>query len=506
MEPFVYLPKYRVVVCTKCRYGMSAGGVRTHLAGKRHIGVLDEEERSTIVKTISQIAGIIQDEQELDEFQFPSPTSSAIPELAEPKNDGMRCKTCQYVSRHRQGIQVHCQRRHGWRNQRKKGRRVKVPQGDLPWDSGIRCQRFFQTRVNSRWFEVDRNKEGDWIEGGMELVESDEDEEDGRSGEEMEEIEDSEGAVLIESSPGGSGSGIVMGSSPPEFDESSPGGSGSGIVIGSSPPEFDGLGIGTQSEESDMQLPGRIETSSQTVVGSQTVPDLNRQGVRQTIVARTAKRPIPYQADPSRGYTPREVVELIEYLEYWSEVFPLCPLCHLMEDKSDPQHPIEGCWREKSREIGRAIQAMERGMRAGAAYARDGCCPECGVPRILDADLAGHQDAKGRGRCKYEGVLVRGFVTMYIAGFPDGITILDNWLDRNLINRGDGDAAMAWFRAWVPWGGMKVVQVLQVFYMLSKKNVGFRYRGQYNMGVESIEQVEWIWRRYLELEEARGKQ
>jgi hypothetical protein len=69
-----------------------------------------------------------------------------------------------------------------------------VPQEDLPWDSGICCQRFFKTRVNSRWFEVNRNEEGDWIDGRMELVESGEDE-DSRSGEEMEEIEDSEGAV-----------------------------------------------------------------------------------------------------------------------------------------------------------------------------------------------------------------------------------------------------------------------------------------------------------------------
>jgi hypothetical protein len=53
---------------------------------------------------------------------------------------------------------------------------------------------------------------------------------------------------------------------------------------------------------------------------------------------------------------------------------------------------------------------------------------------------------------------------------------------------------------------MEVVQVLQVFYILSKKNVGLRYRGRYNIGVKSIEQVKWIWRRYLESEEVCGKQ
>jgi Orsellinic acid/F9775 biosynthesis cluster protein D len=92
IEPFVYLPEYRVVVCTKCKYGMSAGSVRTHLAG-RQPGILDDEKAS-IAEEISNIPGIIQDEQELDGFQFPSPATKAILELAEPKTDGLGCKMC----------------------------------------------------------------------------------------------------------------------------------------------------------------------------------------------------------------------------------------------------------------------------------------------------------------------------------------------------------------------------------------------------------------------------
>jgi len=452
---------------------MSAGGVRTHLVGKRHMGVLDGEEGS-IVEEVSQIPGIIQGEHELDGFQFPSPTTKAIPELAEPKNDGMRCKMCQYVSRHRQGIQGHCEAQHGWKNQRKRGRQSRVSEGELPWDSGVRCQRFFQTRLNSRWFEVDRV-----------LVEDSEEGKDGESSEEIEESDNGGGSMEIKEIMDSDEEGVV----------SSPAESGSGIVIGSSPPEF-GLDRGMESEESDMGLPRSIEASSQTITSrSQTINDSSRQPV---VVSRTASRPVRYQPEAGRGYMPRAVVELIEYLEYWSEVFPLCPLCHLMEDGSDPQHQIEHCWREKSPEIGRAIQAMEKGMREGGAFAREGCCRKCGVPRDLDADLSGHEDTEAGGRCKYEGVLSRGFVTMYVAGFPEGIMVLGDWFDRDLIDRGDGDTAMAWFREWVPWGGMEVVQVLRVFYMLSKKNIGFRYRGQYNMGLESIKQVEWIWKRYLE--------
>jgi hypothetical protein len=90
---------------------MSAGGVRTHLAG-RHPGILDDEKAS-IAEEISNIPGIIQDEQELDGFQFPSPATKAIPELAEPKTDGLGCKMCWHVSRQRQKIQEHCRREHG---------------------------------------------------------------------------------------------------------------------------------------------------------------------------------------------------------------------------------------------------------------------------------------------------------------------------------------------------------------------------------------------------------
>jgi hypothetical protein len=255
---------------------MSAGGVRTHLAGKRHIGVLDGEEGS-IVKEISQIPGIIQDEHELDDFQFPSPTTNAIPELAEPKNNGMRCKMCRYVSRHRQGIQDHCRTQHSWKNQRKRGRQVKVSQSDLPWDSGIRCQRFFKTRVNSRWFEVDGDKDkiGNWIDGGRALVESGEDEEDGGSSGEIEEIEEIEDSEDSEDSSERSQEGAV-------WIESSPVGSGSGLVVGSSPPEFD-LGGGRQSQEGDMWLLRNVEASSWTIVGSQTIDHLSRQPMEQPV-------------------------------------------------------------------------------------------------------------------------------------------------------------------------------------------------------------------------------
>jgi hypothetical protein len=106
---------------------------------------------------------------------------------------------------------------------------------------------------------VDRDKDkiGNWINSGRALVESGEDEEDGGSSgeiEEIKEIEDSEDSKDSEDSSERSQEGAV-------WIESSPVGSGSGLVVGSSPPEFD-LGGSRQSQEGDMWLLRNVKASS----------------------------------------------------------------------------------------------------------------------------------------------------------------------------------------------------------------------------------------------------
>ena len=464
ISPFVYLSEYRVVACTECKYAMSAGGVRAHLAGK-HAGILDAEKCS-IADEISHIPGIIQDEQELDGFQFPSPATKAIPELAEPETDGLGCKVCWYVSRQRQRIQKHYRIAHPWSSKRKRGQHGRVPEEEVPWVSGVRCQRFFRTRVNSRWFEVDgrEDRAGGWIDRVP--ASSEGSREDGSESSEEE-------VVWFETRPIVSGSGL-----------------GSSAA-------YSGFSSSMESDNGDMRFVSAMEARSQTVASSQTMGDSSQQPV---IAQQTAPRPMPYQRDPARSDMRHKVTRLIEYLEHWSKVFPLCPLCHLMEDDSDPQHRIEDCPRTEPpvQEIARAIRAVERGLREGGTFERAGVCPKCGVPRELDNDLSGHRHGLAEGQCKYEGVLAGGFVAMYVAGFPEGIEVLGAWFDRDLVDRLDGHAAMRWFRGRVVWEGMEVMRALRVFYMLSNKNVGKRYMGQYNMGIRSIEGVEWIWKSYLE--------
>jgi hypothetical protein len=433
---------------------MSAGGARSHLAGSH--AAISGDERGAIIEEIRLLPDIIQDEAGLDGFEFPEPTTKAIPQLGEPKTDGLGCKQCWYVSRQPQKIRIHGRVVHGWSKKRKRGQHGRVGEDDIPWVSGVRCQRFFRTRVNSRWFEVggSAGRAGGWIDripasddGGGDSPTSSDDE-----------------VVWYGTRPIASGDRRRR---RPRLDSSTE-------------EEADDVPLATRTQEVYADSSPTMDESSPTVDAVSPPPEPGSQAA-------------------ARGHTAREVVKLIEYLEHWSDGFPQCPLCRLMEDDSDRRHRIEECPRTgwPVQKIARAIQATERGLQEGGAFALAGSCSRCGVPRELDEDLPGHQGGPVDGRCKYEGVLAGGFVCMYVAGFPEGFEVFENWIGRDSVDRQDEGAGMAWLRGGITWGGMRVIQAVRVFYMLSNKNVGRRHMGRYNMGVKSMEGVEWIWRKYV---------
>ena len=98
MDSFVYL-----VVCKTCKYAVAVEEVYAHLAGKNHQNVL-QNERKRIADQIALIPGIIKTADQLKQFQFLGPTSKAIPELEEPRIDGLGCEKCTYISCHRKKI------------------------------------------------------------------------------------------------------------------------------------------------------------------------------------------------------------------------------------------------------------------------------------------------------------------------------------------------------------------------------------------------------------------
>jgi hypothetical protein len=85
-------------MCKECKFRVVANVINAHLRGEKHKDV-SKKERRRIIAEITQIPGVIKEESELKDLPFPPPTSQAIPELEQPRDDRMRCKTCRYISR-----------------------------------------------------------------------------------------------------------------------------------------------------------------------------------------------------------------------------------------------------------------------------------------------------------------------------------------------------------------------------------------------------------------------
>lgn len=177
MHSFIHVPEYPVAICQVCHIGVSVEGIGGHLSGSKHQNV-PKDERRRIMDTFRGIPGIIQDEKGLQEFPFPPPTTKAISLLGDAKTDGLRCKQCSYISRHRHQIQEHCRVQHQWENPRKRGREPRQKRQargtgeiDIPWVSNVPCQRFFSQGYGSRWFEVDRVEDQEVEESGEKVPE-----------------------------------------------------------------------------------------------------------------------------------------------------------------------------------------------------------------------------------------------------------------------------------------------------------------------------------------------
>jgi hypothetical protein len=65
-------------------------------------------------------------------------------------------EACQYICGTIQSMQKHCREEHGWKNKNKGGRpkkRSKTNQ-EVPWRTGVHCQRFFKQGPKSGYLEV----------------------------------------------------------------------------------------------------------------------------------------------------------------------------------------------------------------------------------------------------------------------------------------------------------------------------------------------------------------
>jgi len=156
MNPFIHLPNYRIIICTgpKCKYAILPIHVDNHLSDPRHN--YSREQREQVIQEINQIQGLIPNAKGLESFEFPKPTSPAIPELR-PAKDALQCIQCKYICCHKVRMQKHCKEVHQWKNDQKKGRpsyKKRQSKPNHPWISGVYCQQFFTQGHKSQLFEV----------------------------------------------------------------------------------------------------------------------------------------------------------------------------------------------------------------------------------------------------------------------------------------------------------------------------------------------------------------
>jgi RecQ family ATP-dependent DNA helicase len=163
MEYFTHLPDFQVIICKECQHAVLPSHIDAHFVAKPQHG-LEKDERRRIAEEIAEVDGLIGNEETLRrcEFPFPPPTSKPITVLAEPMKGYIQCtfetagKVCQYICGTIRRMQEHCREEHEWKNKNKGGRPKKrsSKNQEVPWRTGVHCQRFFIQGPKSGYFEV----------------------------------------------------------------------------------------------------------------------------------------------------------------------------------------------------------------------------------------------------------------------------------------------------------------------------------------------------------------
>ena len=149
---FTLLPTRRVAICKTHHHAVVRSNIHGHL--NRSHKELTPKQRKEVVAAAEKLEAWAATEEEV---AIPSHGSKAMNDLP-VYQDGLQCAECKYISRHLQGIQVHCQKEHGWRNSRGKGRPGKTQrkQVSIMWKEGVWCQKLLTYGRSATLFEVQR--------------------------------------------------------------------------------------------------------------------------------------------------------------------------------------------------------------------------------------------------------------------------------------------------------------------------------------------------------------
>jgi hypothetical protein len=154
-----------VIICRKCQYAVLPSEIDAHFM-REPVHGLSKESRRLIFERVAKVEGLVQNKQMLSqvEFKYPPPSTRAIPGLGKPKTDGLGCafekdgKKCPFISRFEQPMREHYRDVHKWVNPRKKGRPRRDLEKEVPWETGIHCQRFFTHGLHSKLFRVEEEE------------------------------------------------------------------------------------------------------------------------------------------------------------------------------------------------------------------------------------------------------------------------------------------------------------------------------------------------------------
>lgn len=164
---------------------------------------------------------------------------------------------------------------------------------------------------------------------------------------------------------------------------------------------------------------------------------------------------------------------LKERLEKWCRT---CPVCYLAGHFGGEIHRMSDCWRRGTVEIIDQAVVMQQHIAEFGGFRGRGGCPWCGVPRAICQQWhvstgRGGEEEPGQ-RCQYIGILVPAVITMLIDGCDEGWAVFGSWIDRDGVIRTKQAEVFEWFRQEFSWEGIKVAQIVRVFYMLVNKNRG----------------------------------
>ncbi len=152
MEFISILGNTGFLACRRCKFSVLPSSITSHFSGSPHY--LSTDERGKILSVVERYPELVRDLPGLNGVEIPTSFPYFFPDLSLYSN-GFQCQDCFYLSRDRQTIVKHYRKEHGWENPRKRGEKLVEREEDVPWKSGVHCQRFLPQGSKRSYFQVD---------------------------------------------------------------------------------------------------------------------------------------------------------------------------------------------------------------------------------------------------------------------------------------------------------------------------------------------------------------